>query len=164
MDLNQGAAEVTKEIQQVQKEVKSEVMSRAHRITNALKNAQLQVFTGTRSGRVYKKSGTYGKKASKETKSLSGQYGHKLRGGQLYRASAPGEVPANRSQGGGLRQSFRQSVKTEGSTVIACLEAGKDYAGYLEGGTKRIAKRPFVERIKQQAKPEIDRILKEPYV
>ena len=76
--------------------INRKVVSRGIRAVNALRNAELEVLKGQRSGRVYKKPGTYGR-ASKATKELMGDYGHKLIGGQLYRASAPGEAPARRT-------------------------------------------------------------------
>ena len=59
-------------------------------------------------------------------------------------------------------------VKTEGGAensvrVIAELESQEKYAGYLDNGTSRMAARPFVERIKEKAATEIERIYKEPY-
>ena len=74
-------------------DINHQARSRGARAVNALRNAELEVLKGQRSGRVYKKPYTNGR-ATKETKELSKEYGHKLRGGQLYRASAPGEAPA----------------------------------------------------------------------
>lgn len=57
----------------------------------------------------------------------------------------------------------------EGSTagggvqIIAELESQEKYAGYLENGTKKMAARPFVDKIKEKATPEIEKIYKEPY-
>lgn len=49
-----------------------------------------------------------------------------------------------------------------GTEVIAALESQEKYAYYLENG-KGMAPRPFVERIKEKAMPEIEKIYKEPY-
>ena len=60
-------------------------------------------------------------------------------------------------------------VKSEGSTagggvqIIAELESQEKYAGYLENGTTKMAARPFVDKIKEKATPEIEKIYKEPY-
>lgn len=144
-----------------------EMRSRAVRGSRALKNAELQVLSGQRGGRVYKKPNTYGKRASSATKKLLGDYGHALRGGQLYRASAPGEPPAAR--GGALLGSFRPTAKTYGNpfggaaSVYVAIETDKHYAGFLEDGTRKMAARPYAEKIKQQAEPEITAIFGAPY-
>ncbi len=144
--------------------INRKVASRGMRAVNAMRNAELNVLKGPRSGRVYKKPGTYGK-PSKATRELMGDYGHKLRGGQLYRASAPGEAPARRT--GNLRMHWNGQVKTDrsggGITVTAELESQEPYAYNLENGTPRMAPRPFVEKIKQEAVPEIKKIYSEPY-
>lgn len=96
------------------------------------------------------------------------EYNHKLRnGGQLYRASAPGEVPARRL--GGLKKAWTKGVDSvrgsdSGSTsIVAYIESRSPYAGYLEHGTKNIAPRPYVDRIRERARPEAVRILSEDY-
>lgn len=133
---------------------------------NALRNAELEVLKGERSGRVYKKPGTYGKRASKKTRELMKDYGHKLGGGQLYRASAPGEAPARRT--GNLRlhwngKVIRERIPGGGLSITAELESQEPYAGVLEHGSHRMAPRPFVERIKQKATPKIKEIYSRPY-
>lgn len=145
--------------------INRKVMARGVRAVNALRSAELQVLQGERSGKVYKKPGTYGRTPSKATRELLGDYGHKLRGGQLYRASAPGEAPARRT--GSLRMHWNGSVKTGqaaggGVSVIAELESQEPYAYDLEKG-KGMAPRPFVDKIKSKAEPEIRKIFEEPY-
>lgn len=145
--------------------VNRKVVSRGVRAVNAIRNAELEVLKGQRSGRVYKKPGTSGR-ANKATCELKGDYGHKLRGGQLYRASAPGEPPARRT--GSLRMHWNGQVKSESSSrggvaIVAELESQEAYAAQLENGTSRMAPRPFVEEIKQKAMPEIQNIYNEPY-
>lgn len=145
--------------------VNREVLSRAKRSANVLRTAELEVLSGQRSGKVYKKPGTYGKSKTKTTRSLMGEYGHKLTGGQLYRASAPGEAPARRT--GDLRKSFVPYEKPmplsgKGMTVVAGIESGLEYADILEDG-RGMARRPYRERIIEKAKPKIERIFREPY-
>lgn len=41
------------------------------------------------------------------------------------------------------------------------IEAGMGYAGYLEGGTSKMAARPFVQKIQEQAMPQIRSIFQE---
>lgn len=145
--------------------INRKVVSRGVRAVNAMRNAELKVLKGQRSGRVYRKPGTHGR-VSKATKALMEDYGHKLRGGQLYRASAPGEPPARRT--GNLRMHWSGQVKSENSSgggvaIAAELESQERSAPILENGTSGMAPRPFVERIKQTAMPEIKKIYSEPY-
>lgn len=124
--------------------INRQVLSRGTRAVNAMRNAELEVLKGQRSGRVYRKP------HSKAT----------------YTASAPGEPPARRT--GNLRMHWNGQVKGEnvsgrGTTVIAELESQEEYAGYLEGGTSKMAARPFSEKIKEEALPEIKRIYSESY-
>lgn len=125
-------------------EINRQVMTRGVRAVNALRNAELEVLKGQRSGRKYRK------------------YPYK----STYRASAPGEPPARRS--GNLRMHWTGEVKTSGSdsggvVVTAELESQEKYAAALQNGTDRMAPRPFVERILEKAEPEIRRIYSEPY-
>lgn len=145
--------------------INRKVLSRGTRAVNAIQDAEREVLQGARSGRVYKRPGTYGHTPSKATKKLLGEYGHKLRGGQLYRASAPGEAPARRT--GNLRLHWNGDVKTEkisenSVSITVELESQEPYAYNLEVG-KGMAPRPFVERIKKKAEQEIKKIYEEPY-
>lgn len=120
------------------------VVSRGVRAVNAIRNAELEVLKGQRSGRVYRKP------HSKAT----------------YTASAPGEPPARRT--GNLRMHWNGQVKSENSSgggvaIIAELESQEPYAGILENGSSKMAARPFTEKIKEKAMPEIQRIYGEPY-
>lgn len=124
--------------------INREVVSRGVRAVNAIRNAELEVLKGQRSGRVYRKP------YSRAT----------------YTASAPGEPPARRT--GNLRMHWNGQVKSENSSgggiaVVAELESQESYAGYLENGTSKMAARPFTEKIKEEATPEIKRIYNEPY-
>ncbi len=124
--------------------VSREAVSRAHRVSNALRNAELRVLSGQRSGKVYKKP------CSKAT----------------YTASAPGEAPARRT--GTLRMSFAPYVESSpsgsgGSTIRSGIRSNVEYAGILESGSEHMARRPYRELIIEKAKPEADRIFREPY-
>lgn len=125
--------------------INRKVVSRGVRAVNAMRNAELNVLKGQRSGRVYRKP--YIKKSA-------------------YRASAPGEAPARRT--GNLRLHWNGQVKT-GSvsgrrvSIMAELESQEPYAVYLEHGTAHMAARPFAEKIKEEALPEIQKIYSEPY-
>lgn len=125
--------------------INRQVLSRGVRAVNAIRNAELEVLKGQRNGRRYRKPYS---KAS-------------------YTASAPGEPPARRT--GNLRMHWNGQVRTEKSSgngiqVIAELESQEKYAGYLENGTSNMAARPFTEKIKEKAAPEIERIYKESYI
>lgn len=124
--------------------INRKVVSRGIRVVNAIRNAELEVLKGQRSGRVYRKP------HSKAT----------------YTASAPGEPPARRT--GNLRMHWNGQVKSESSSnggvaIIAELESQEPYAGILENGTSKMAARSFTEKIKEKAMPEIQRIYGEPY-
>ena len=47
---------------------------------------------------------------------------------------------------------------------MAELQSDMFYAEYLENGTKKMAARPFVDRIAQKSLPEITAIYSEPFV
>lgn len=121
-----------------------QVASRGTRAVNALRNAELDVLKGTRSGRVYRKP------YSKAT----------------YTASAPGEAPARRT--GALRLNWNGAVRggiSSGNEVkiTAELQSNQDYSGYLEDGTPHMAARPYKDKIIEKATPEIEAIYSEPY-
>lgn len=126
-------------------EVNRRVISRGVRAVNAIRNAELEVLKGQRSGKVYRKP--YTKHAT-------------------YTASAPGEAPARRT--GNLRMHWNGQIRSESSSdggvaIIAEIESQELYAGILENGTSKIAPRPFVDKIKEKAIPEIQKIYNEPY-
>jgi hypothetical protein len=126
-------------------DVNRKVVSRGVRAVNAIRNAELEVLKGQRSGRVYRKP--YTKSAT-------------------YTASAPGEAPARRT--GNLRMHWNGQVKSEsaasgGIAIVAELESQERYAAALENGTRHMAPRPFAEKIKEKAAPEIQKIYSQPY-
>ena len=125
------------------KKINREAASRGMRAVNAIRNAELEVLRGKRSGRVYRKP---------HTKSH-------------YTASAPGEPPARRT--GNLRLNWNGTVESSstgsGLRVTAVLESQERYSTYLENGTRRMAPRPFKQPISEKAMPEIERIYHEKY-
>lgn len=146
------------------------IQGRAYRASNELRNAALYVLRGTRTGRVYKLPATHGKRASKATKSMIKDYGHKLRGGQLYRASAPGEAPAVRTGAFRLSWGTRVHVEKNGkkfravSSIQSNTRAGKYLLGdLLENGTAKIAPRPYKQAVRDKALPNIKAIYKKAY-
>ena len=75
--------------------------------------------------------------------------------------SAPGQPPGVRS--GHYRGSFVASASGGGDLWQAKATSNVFYGPYLEGGTKKMAARPFVDKIKEKATPKIEKIYKEPY-
>ena len=134
---------VAAKVEEVSAKINRQVISRGVRAVNALRNAELEVLKGQRSGRRYRK--------------------YPFR--SMYTASAPGEPPARRT--GNLRLHWTGDVKTEphgkSVKVVAQLESQESYAGYLENGTSSMAPRPFVDRIAEKAKPEIEKIYSQSY-
>lgn len=117
-----------------------------------LRNAELKVLSGQRSGKRYHVPGTGRVKYYKRTHKATIMY-------KTYAASAPGEPPAVRT--GALRTSWQPVVKDIPDGVRLRLNTsqnGKRYPGYLENGTKRMAPRPYVKRIQELAEPQIRRI------
>jgi hypothetical protein len=149
------------------KGINQEAQSRARRSVNVMRNSALRTLQAKGSGRVYKVPGTYGRQATKNTKTLMHGYGHKLRGGQLHQASAPGEVPATLF--GHLRKNWNQQVLGEsnadgGVTITARLKSDMPYSDWLDEGTSKIAPRPYKQKIIDDAKPKIDAIYAKPFM
>ncbi len=135
---------VRAKVSEMTEDINRKALARGTRAVNALRNAELNVLKGERSGKRYRK------------------YPYK----SMYTASAPGEPPARRT--GNLRLHWNGQVKKGASSgngveVIAELESQESYAAELENGTSNMAPRPFVEKIKEEAAPEIQRIYSEPY-
>lgn len=107
--------------------IKSEMARKGAEATNALRNAELEVLSKPGHGRKYK--------------SLPN------------RSSAPGETPA--PQSGELRQNWDDETIVAGNSVTSRIKSNEKHAEYLEGGTKKMGKRPFVNQIKTKAEPEI---------
>lgn len=116
-----------------------------------LRNAELKVLSGQRSGRRYNVPGTGRVKYYKRTHKAAITY-------RTYAASAPGEPPAVRT--GTLRTSWQPVVKDLPDGVHLRLNTsqnGRKYPGYLENGTGKMAPRPYVKRIQEMAEPQIRR-------
>ena len=135
--------DITLEVEKKVKAIGKEMQARAAKGTLALKNAELKVLRGQRGGRVYRRP-------NRKT---------------TYTASAPGEPPAVRT--GNLRSSFRPIAKAETASgdlsVNIGIETSVAYARYLEDGTSKMARRPYVEKIKEEALPELKKIYGQSY-
>lgn len=137
--VNSAGAAVRAKVSEVKVNVDRQVASRATRALNELRNAELEVLKGGRGGRRYRK------------------YPYK----SMYTASAPGEPPARRS--GNLRLHWNGTVEAGGGMVTITLESQEFYATYLEHGTRKMAARPFLDRIKEKAEPAVVQIYSAPY-
>lgn len=130
----QYTAEVQRYIKQIPKNVKKEVKARGKNAAQEILAAEKAVLNGTGSGRVY----------------------------GSHVASAPGEPPAKWT--GNLRGSFKPVVTDEGMTVKVGVRSGVKYASYLEDGTRRMAARPFRDRVLEKAYPRVLAIYSRPYL
>ena len=146
---NQKASQIIgKMIPTTLKGVQKEVSQRAYRASNELRNAELYVLRGQRSGKKYRVPGTRRK----------------------YTASAPGESPAVRT--GVFRLSWGTHVHVEKNgthfRAVSAIES-KERAGgrllgeMLENGTGRIAPRPYKQKVIDRALPKIKAIYQKPY-
>lgn len=115
--------------------IKNELERRGVQTTKVLRNAELEVLSGTRSGRKYTRLPN--------------------------RSSVAGEPPA--AQFGTLRREWNEDTLTEGNRVVSRLTSNTEYAGWLEDGTSKMKPRPYVNRIIDKAMQEIERIHGEPY-
>ena len=120
------------EVNAIVQEMNQNAQSRARRGVNLLRNAALEVLGQDGSGR---------------------RYGRHI-------ASAPGQPPA--PDKGNLRRNWRQAVigypngKGLGITIKMQITSDVKYAMFLEKGTRKMAARPFKERIKTKARPPIE--------
>ena len=126
-----AAKQLKIDVNQLVLEINTNARGRAFRGVNLLRNAALQVLGQNGSGRVYKR----------------------------HVASAPGQPPA--PDKGNLRRNWRQAVmaypngKGLGVTIKMRITSDMFYQVFLEKGTRKMAARPHMERIKTKARPEI---------
>ena len=64
--------------------------------------------------------------------------------------SAPGNPPGVRS--GDLRRNWTMESSSEN---LIAIRSGMIYSGFLEDGTKKMAARPYVDKVKETAEPKI---------
>lgn len=70
--------------------------------------------------------------------------------------SPPGSPPGRRS--GHLRNRWSLITSGSGGNMMFGIKSGVHYSPYLEHGTRKMAARPFVDKIVETAEPEIERI------
>lgn len=118
------------EIERIVGDINHEMRSKATRAVNILQNKAFEILGKDGHGR---------------------QYGH-------HRASTPGEAPAPNT--GNLRRNWRKQILVEqhlhGVRITCRIKSDMPYSEYLEKGTRNIAPRPYKERIRTNAQPEID--------
>lgn len=140
-----------------------EVKSRGIRTANELRTASNHVLRGQRHGRRYKVPGTYRLQMDKVT--------GKKRHGRYYTASAPGEPPAVRTGAfrlGWKQRSYAEDLGGGQCNVHGVIEndqkVGSSLLGeMLENGTKRMAPRPYKQKVVSRALPQVIKIYNESY-
>ena len=107
----------------------AKAQSRARRAVNELRNSAITTLSKDGTGR---------------------RYGRHI-------ASSPGQTPAPDT--GNLRMRWRQFVFAEpnlnGIKIIARIKSEVGYSQFLEKGTRKMAARPFKQKIKNDALPKI---------
>ena len=122
-----AAADLEVAVKEIVQGINAAAISRADRGLNIMRNAALIVLGQDGSGRTY-------------------------RNGHV--ASAPGQPPA--PDKGNLRRNWQRRRYITGKVRITLeIKSRMFYAGFLEHGTRRMAARPYHDRIKQKALPEI---------
>ena len=168
--MDDAAAKIEEIRSGIKMHIENQMIARGFSAATVLYNNTQLVLRGRRSGRVYKIPDTYDKHMSKATKAMKKEYGHQLRGGVLYRASAPGEPPANRK--GIFCESWRPETHTEGvgdnievhSSAVSTYSVGGRVLGrMLQNGTKKVAPRPYMEKVREKSKKQIYHIYSRPY-
>lgn len=137
-------------VEHINDKIEKQIQSRTMRAANIITNTTKKVLSGSRSGKLYKRPHCKRK----------------------YRASAPGEAPAVRT--GIFRRSFQRKsyIERKGNSLVAYalsesdLMVGSHLLGeVLDKGRKngKMAARPYIEKTKQMALPEVQKIYNEPY-
>ena len=122
-----AAADLEVAVKEIVQGINAAAISRADRGLNIMRNAALIVLGQDGSGRTY-------------------------RNGHV--ASAPGQPPA--PDKGNLRRNWQQRKYITGKVrIVLEMKSRMEYASYQDKGTRFISPRPFRERIKQKALPEI---------
>lgn len=159
------SARIESVMREIIERINTGIKVRGYSAANELRNSSQTVLRGQRSGRRYKVPGTYRRQRDKAD--------GKMKNGRYYTASAPGEPPAVRT--GAFRMGWQPEAEVtndgENVSVKAYIENSvrTDNGRYLlgeilEDGTSKMAPRPYVERIQQDALPRIVRIYKRPYL
>lgn len=135
---------IEKAIAEITNKLKVEMASRGTRGATILYNKTQKVLSGSRGGRIYR-------------------IPHEAK---YYVASAPGEPPANRM--GTFRSSFHPDVESDGNSVRMMAKSSYSVNGYnlghlLEDGTRKMAARPYKDKVIEQSKGELKELFSRPY-
>lgn len=118
------------EVDRIVQTLNAKAQSRARSAVNELRNSAITTLSKDGTGRRYGK----------------------------HIASAPGQTPAPDT--GSLRMRWRQFVFAEpnlnGVKIIVRIKSDVKYSEFLEKGTKKMAARPFKQKIKNDAMPKIN--------
>ena len=113
-------------VREIVKEINAAAKARADRGLNILRNSALEVLSKETHGRRYKRGV----------------------------ASVPGATP--NPQAGNLRRDWSQQKIVSGNIRITLkIKSRMFYADFLEHGTRKMAARPYRERIRKSAIPKI---------
>ena len=150
----------TRAVENATDQIRYQMERRSVLAANELRNASQLVLRGQRSGRRYKVPGTYRRQRDKTD--------GKMKNGRYYTASAPGEPPAVRT--GQFRRAWQPRAYVVFGSYISRIEndTRTDNGQYslgeiLEGGTSRMAPRPYQDRILEKAEPKVVKIYSRPY-
>ena len=125
-----GAKVLEIEVKRNVQEINAAAISRSDRALNVMRNAALEVLGHDGTGRVY-------------------------RNGHV--ASSPGSPPSPDT--GSLRRNWSQQKLIGGNgggvRIRLRMRSQMYYATFLEFGTKKMARRPFADRIKNKSVPQI---------
>jgi len=158
-----GSVTLTSRLPEIQAAIQRESAIRVREMAAVVRTETLRVLSGERHGRFYRIPGTHRERRSgaarfRKAQVPKGGYpagmgigaasllstgtGVKGRRG-FYRASAPGEAPAQRLSD--LRKSIRMKVRTNRETATAWVGSGMDKAVWLQKGTKKMKPRPWLD-------------------
>jgi len=146
--MDDTAAKIEEIRSDIKMHIENQMIARGFSAATVLYNNTQLVLRGRRSGRTYLIPNTT----------------------RHYTASAPGEPPANRT--GIFRASWRPETHTEGSgdnievhsSAVSTYSVGGRVLGrMLQNGTKKVAPRPYMEKVREKSKKQIYHIYSRPY-
>ena len=137
------------------------------RTANELRKSAMQRMEGPKGGRLYRKgairksykvggSGFKKWKGSGAKFTLAGGRASTVVGYKTHRASAPGEAPAIDT--GNLRGSISVAMTSPTSAMVS---VGSEHGIYLEYGTRKMAKRPYIRPAVDEVKVKFLRALQD---
>lgn len=172
----------TSKLPNIQAQIEAEMLRRVRQAAIVVRNEWLGLLVGPRTGRYYRIPGTHRARRSGMARFRRGQApkggwqvggesetgaasllstGTGLKGRQgFYRASSPGEAPAQRLAR--LRQSIRFYAVRISTGVRGRIGSHLRYAAWLEKGTQKMAPRPSLAPALDRSRREVESILTRP--